>query len=137
MRTVFFRMFLAVAVLVVMAPAAMAQDELNCDDFNSQEEAQAELDADPSDPHGLDADNDGIACEELSTAGDGGAADDDGAADATGDDADEGEVPTGGVATGGGGTASSGLTLFQLLVGTAGAVAGAGLAAMTIRARRG
>lgn len=38
---------------------------LNCADFETQEEAQAVLDADPSDPHGLDADKDGVACESL------------------------------------------------------------------------
>jgi Excalibur calcium-binding domain len=45
---------------------AFAQDVLNCDDFNSQAEAQAELRRDPSDPNGLDEDDgadDGIACE--------------------------------------------------------------------------
>jgi len=40
---------------------------LNCveEDFNSQEDAQAVLVQDPSDPNGLDGDNDGIACENL------------------------------------------------------------------------
>jgi hypothetical protein len=37
--------------------------DLDCNDFSSQEEAQAEYDSDRSDPHGLDADNDGKACE--------------------------------------------------------------------------
>lgn len=40
-------------------------EDLNCGDFDTWEDAQAELDADPSDPHGLDADDDGIACESL------------------------------------------------------------------------
>ncbi|MDP8924716.1 MAG: excalibur calcium-binding domain-containing protein [Chloroflexota bacterium] len=35
----------------------------NCSDFPSQAAAQAVLRADPSDPHHLDADRDGIACE--------------------------------------------------------------------------
>lgn len=35
----------------------------NCEDFNSQAEAQAELRSDPSDPGVLDRDNDGVACE--------------------------------------------------------------------------
>jgi micrococcal nuclease len=35
----------------------------NCPDFASQAQAQAVLRADPRDPNGLDADNDGIACE--------------------------------------------------------------------------
>jgi hypothetical protein len=40
-------------------------DELNCSDFSAQEESQAVYDQDPSDPNGLDRDNDGIACETL------------------------------------------------------------------------
>jgi LPXTG-motif cell wall-anchored protein len=40
-------------------------DLLNCDDFEFQEDAQAVLDADLSDPNVLDGDNDGIACESL------------------------------------------------------------------------
>lgn len=37
--------------------------DLDCADFSTQEEAQAEFDADPSDPNGLDRDDDGYACE--------------------------------------------------------------------------
>jgi hypothetical protein len=57
---------------------AFAQDDnvFNCADFSTQAEAQAVYDQDPSDPNFLDADDDGIACEEL----DGGTTDDDGAA---------------------------------------------------------
>ncbi|MCH8007993.1 MAG: excalibur calcium-binding domain-containing protein [Chloroflexi bacterium] len=40
-------------------------DVFNCSDFLFQDVAQAILDADPSDPHNLDPDNDGIACEDL------------------------------------------------------------------------
>ena len=36
---------------------------LDCDDYGSQTEAQAALDADPSDPDVLDEDDDGEACE--------------------------------------------------------------------------
>jgi hypothetical protein len=46
--------------------------ELDCADFATQQEAQAELERDLSDPNGLDADNDGIACEELAGSGGGG-----------------------------------------------------------------
>jgi hypothetical protein len=46
--------------------------DLDCADFATQEEAQAELEKDPSDPNRLDADDDGKACEELPSA-DGGA----------------------------------------------------------------
>ena len=46
---------------------AYAQDDprvgLDCDDYNSQAEAQAALERDPSDPNVLDEDNDGKACE--------------------------------------------------------------------------
>jgi Excalibur calcium-binding domain len=46
--------------------------DLDCADFANQEDAQAVLERDPSDPNGLDADNDGIACEELAGGGGGG-----------------------------------------------------------------
>lgn len=69
-------------VLFQAPPEPEPGDELNCDDFATQEEAQAELDADPSDPHGLDADADGIACEGLPSGepapGEGGEDDDEG-----------------------------------------------------------
>jgi hypothetical protein len=38
-------------------------DRYNCDDFATQADAQAVLDADRSDPNRLDGDRDGIACE--------------------------------------------------------------------------
>ena len=50
--------------LFAAAPMAIAQDK-DCGDFTYQEEAQAVFDAVPGDPNRLDADNDGIACEEL------------------------------------------------------------------------
>jgi Excalibur calcium-binding domain len=57
---------LASGALVLAAPAALAQaDDQNCSDFASQAAAQAHLRADPSDPDGLDGNNDGIACERL------------------------------------------------------------------------
>ena len=42
---------------------ASAQDTLNCENFISQAEAQANLRQDPSDPNNLDDDDDGIACD--------------------------------------------------------------------------
>ena len=43
-----------------------AASDLDCSDFATREEAQAVLGADPSDPNGLDGnDNDGKACESL------------------------------------------------------------------------
>jgi hypothetical protein len=39
--------------------------DLDCSDFDSQEEAQRELEEDEDDPNNLDADNDGRACEQF------------------------------------------------------------------------
>ncbi|HEX2300516.1 MAG TPA: excalibur calcium-binding domain-containing protein [Pseudonocardiaceae bacterium] len=56
----------AAALLVGISGTALAAQNLNCDDFTYQEDAQAVYDANPSDPHGLDGDdNDGLACESL------------------------------------------------------------------------
>jgi uncharacterized membrane protein YgcG len=61
---------LALALSLVVVPAAFAQQrDLDCGDFPNQQQAQAELDKDRSDPHGLDGDNDGIACEDLPDGG--------------------------------------------------------------------
>lgn len=46
------------------ACGACAADDCNCDDFDTQADAQACLDADATDPFGLDADDDGSACED-------------------------------------------------------------------------
>src|SRR4051812_28924066 len=64
-------MLVSIALLtawsLVEAPVPVsAQDLLNCDDFDSQAEAQANLRENPSDPNKLDEDegaDDGIACE--------------------------------------------------------------------------
>lgn len=51
-----------------MAHAALARTDLDCRDFAFQEDAQAEFNRDPRDPHRLDQDqgvDDGIACEIL------------------------------------------------------------------------
>jgi micrococcal nuclease len=45
-------------------PACVATD-CNCSDFATWEQAQAVLEAFPGDPHRLDGDGDGIACESL------------------------------------------------------------------------
>jgi Excalibur calcium-binding domain len=107
------------AVVIAVAAGAMlpftgvafAQDK-DCSDFSSQAEAQAEFDSDSSDPHGLDADNDDIACESLGGPAAAPAADDDDAAPAVNDDDDDDEaepsqvrtLPQGGVETGDGST---------------------------------
>jgi hypothetical protein len=54
-------------VVVLTAAGASAQTgDRDCRDFGSQADAQAALNADPSDPNRLDADADGEACEEFS-----------------------------------------------------------------------
>lgn len=72
-----------------------AQD-LDCSDFATQEEAQAVLDQDPSDPHGLDADGDGIACESLPS----GEPEDETTAPGKGGEADDEGLPVTGLSTG-------------------------------------
>lgn len=47
----------------VEAPPLPEDGDYDCGDFDTQEQAQAVLDDDPSDPHGLDADGDGVPCE--------------------------------------------------------------------------
>jgi micrococcal nuclease len=42
-----------------------ADSNLDCAGFETHEEAQRVLEQDPSDPHYLDGDGDGVACEEL------------------------------------------------------------------------
>jgi hypothetical protein len=76
-------------------PALAQTDDLDCADFPSQEAAQAEYNRDPSDPNGLDADDDGEACEDSDFGGGG----DDG-----GDGTDDGQYGDGdgGVVTPGG-----------------------------------
>jgi hypothetical protein len=53
-------------------PAFAQEDQYDCASFGSQESAQAEYDRDPSDPNNLDADDDGIACEDYDYGGGGG-----------------------------------------------------------------
>lgn len=103
---------LSIATLVG-APSASAQsNDLNCSDFATQAEAQAEFNRDTSDPNGLDgSDNDGLACESL-PGGSGDDAGDEGTAPAmastgtgTGTGSGMAPAPSGGVATGFGGMA--------------------------------
>ncbi|SIR89257.1 micrococcal nuclease [Haladaptatus litoreus] len=47
----------------VTIPPPPADGDYDCSSFDSPEQAQAVFDQDPSDPHRLDADSDGLACE--------------------------------------------------------------------------
>jgi hypothetical protein len=49
---------------------AQEDSDLDCEDFETQEEAQAVFDEDPSDPNNLDPNADGIACALLPSASD-------------------------------------------------------------------
>ncbi|MEU4518652.1 excalibur calcium-binding domain-containing protein [Amycolatopsis sp. NPDC024027] len=63
----------AVAGFALLGPVPFASaqlatplvGDLDCKDFQYQEDAQAVLDATPGDPNHLDDDKDGIACESL------------------------------------------------------------------------
>ena len=61
--------------LAGIASAAPAVDDQNCADFASRQEAQQHYDADPSDPDGLDDDNDREACEKYDYGSTGGGQD--------------------------------------------------------------
>jgi hypothetical protein len=50
--------------------AQEAGDDLDCEDFQTREEAQTVLEEDPADPHNLDPNGDGIACALLPAAAD-------------------------------------------------------------------
>lgn len=64
MRRPLYLLALSVVIVLVLAPAALAQTEgLGCGDFANQEAAQAILDA-HGDLYGHDLDGDGIACED-------------------------------------------------------------------------
>lgn len=84
----------AATSLTFAGPAAATGH--NCSDYATQEEAQAAFNADPSDPEGLDRDNDGIACETRPKAG---------ATPRPTTPRTEGTTPEGGVEAGFGGTA--------------------------------
>lgn len=67
MKRVFFASLVAALLLIpqvaLAKPAALDKD---CGDFTYQEDAQAVYEQDPSDPNGLDGnDDDGVACESL------------------------------------------------------------------------
>jgi hypothetical protein len=72
-RVLIFLTLLALAstfvCISVSAHKAEAQNIFNCSSFATQEEAQAVLNSNPSDPNNLDGDNDGRACEDLPSGG--------------------------------------------------------------------
>ncbi len=104
----------AIVTLAIPTAAIAAPADRDCAEFAHQEEAQGVLEADPSDPFGLDADGDGVACEDLPSGhpdndprhAEGGrdeAAEDEDAVPAAGDEDQDDAVPdtSSGVNTGG------------------------------------
>jgi len=64
-RAISAAVLLAGAVSFSVAGPAAAADQFNCSDFATQPQAQAQLNMDRSDPNRLDANHNGIACENL------------------------------------------------------------------------
>ncbi len=58
-----FTLPLLVAWALISATARAQEEDLDCDDFATHADAQAVFNRDTSDPHNLDADGDGLACE--------------------------------------------------------------------------
>ena len=113
-------LLLAGSLLVASPASADHGYDLDCADFATQAEAQAHFLAHPGDPDGLDADDDGIACETYFGGGS--------ATVPSGEEDQMAAMPQGGVATGGGSTAGPenlGLIAaggLAVLVGTGGLV---------------
>nr|WP_295889274.1 excalibur calcium-binding domain-containing protein [uncultured Devosia sp.] len=62
----FAKLVASAALFLSMSVPSFAQADRDCSDFSSQREAQAFYErSGPGDPHGLDRDNDGEACESL------------------------------------------------------------------------
>lgn len=59
--------FVGLAAVLALMGTSLAQRDMDCSDFRSWREAQDFYESNgPGDPHGLDRDRDGIACEALS-----------------------------------------------------------------------
>jgi hypothetical protein len=106
--------------MVPLSGSAFAADR-DCSDFDTQQEAQAVYNQNTSDPHRLDRDGDGVACESLRS----GAGNGDEANDNAGSAGQVSHAPTGGADTGGGSTATGGDT--AILAGGGAVLAALGL----------
>jgi len=118
------------------APALAAGNDLNCSNFEYQEDAQAELEKDPSDPNRLDeGGEEGVACESLPSRGSSSDTDndDDQGSDSSSEDGDDQMVmPSGGVDAGAGGATGDPTSLY---VGGGLLVAAGGVGAVVLRRR--
>ncbi len=118
------------AAALLLGPGSASAADLDCSDFATQADAQAALIADPSDPHGLDTDDDGSACETRPGAGGAPAVAED---DTTPGTAQVPARPAGPVAAGDGSAASGGHSPLPYALG---GVLFAGSAAAAVAARR-
>ena len=109
---------------------ANAATDRDCPDFASQAAAQAAFDAVPGDPERLDADNDGIACEDQAYA-----AAPAGSSAATPSSSQVTTRPAGAVAAGDGSASEDGSVLPFVLGGAALAAAGGAVVAARRSAR--
>ncbi|EID54787.1 excalibur calcium-binding domain-containing protein [Saccharomonospora xinjiangensis] len=125
---------LVVAAGVTLSTGVANAQDLDCAHFSSQAEAQAEFDRDPSDPHRLDADDDGIACETLNGTTTTPAQPAPPTEQAPG--AQVHRTPSGGVATGDGSLADDDVGAMPILLGLAGLGAAATVTATVVVRRR-
>jgi len=109
------------ALAFLFGGTAQAADDKNCSDFATQQEAQAYLASTPGDPSNLDSDDDGIACETLTSGGTTQAASEDGTT--TGTTTQITRRPQGAIAAGDG-SSSDGGSLRYVVGGVALTAAG-------------
>ena len=115
---------LVLVPLASVAEASHGGEDVDCpggsgDNPVSKEEAQLILDQDRGDPHDLDRDQDGEACDDSDTAS-----------------SRESQYPTGGTETGGGATADRGASPMPLVLsGVAFVALASGAVVMTLRRR--
>ena len=116
---------------------ANAAPDRDCPDFASQADAQAAFDAVPGDPERLDADNNGIACEDQQYAPASSASGQSAATSsaATTSDSQVSTRPVGAVAAGDGSASEGGSALPYVLGGAALAAAGGAAVAARRSAR--
>ncbi|SDP10122.1 Excalibur calcium-binding domain-containing protein [Klenkia soli] len=126
LRTTAAATALATAGLTLALTGTASAADLNCSDFATRDQAQAVLDADRSDPNGLDRDGDGVACESLPTGG---------AEDGTALTAQVADRPQGAVAAGDG-SSTQGPGVLPYAVGGLALVGAAGAAVAARRSAR-
>ena len=120
MQRLFTAMIAALALVALIAAPTFANDDSNCDDYNSQAEAQAHFEAGggsaTNNVDGLDGDSDGVACEDKADYPDP-ARDETPAEAGDGDDDGSGEMPNTDTVSAG---TSTDTALPALLAGVAG-----------------